>query len=738
MSLFCAPFLSDRCKIRAEDVCKLHLHWYSRCVCYFKVEEKQSMFIRIRKFTFFSAFLLFALVLPFSAAQSKTSQLPVKDVVFKASPVQEEAERYLSRYLMQYHFRKVSISDSLSQEILSRFLDQLDETRSYFVAPQTESFRNEVSKKIDDQFLAGKADIGFRVYNTFLKQAKQRMRFMIDQLETARFDFNVSETFDLKRKDASWPADMAELQDRWRKEVKYQLLNLKYSGEENEDDPREVLIKRYKHRLSLLDQQTAEDAFRAFNYALTTSFDPHTNYFSPRDYENFQIDMSRSLEGVGAKLQSENEYTVVNEVIPGGPAFRSALLKKGDRIVGVGQNSEGDIVDIVGWRITDVVQLIRGKKGSVVRLKVLPVSQGNKGPAKIIRIVRDEVKLEEQSARKEVIDHNGRKIGVITVPAFYLDFEGQKQKKPDYKSTSKDVRKILTELKQEKVEGVVLDLRNNGGGSLEEAVKLTGLFIPDGPVVQIKNSRGGIVVLRDEKSDVGYDGPLAVLVNRYSASASEILAAAIQDYGRGVVIGGRTFGKGTVQSILKISRPFNFFYKNKNDDLGQVKLTVAKFYRISGESTQHLGVKPDIVFPSLIDNEMVGEDTYSSSLPWDVISPVRYSGISWLKDDDMSSLKERYVERINRDSLYVRYVNDLGVLNSFRKKEVISLYEPEFKAEMERIQNFEKQWNKDDQPDLLLMQSAAIVADMADLSLKRLAGAEAAPWQANGKGASRK
>ena len=686
---------------------------------------------RLKKLVFFYPVLLLFFVLPVMAVQSKTGQVPTKDVVFKASPVQEEAERYLSRYLMQYHFRKVAVNDSLSQEILSRFLDQLDETRSYFVAPQVESFRKEIGNRIDDDFLLGRADAGFRVYNTFLKQAKQKMRFMIAQLDTARFDFSVPETFDLKRKDSPWPAGEAELRDRWRKEAKYQLLNLKYSGEESEEEPRKVLVKRYKNRLSLLEQQTAEDAFRAFTYALTTSFDPHTNYFSPLDYENFQIDMSRSLEGIGAKLKSENEYTVVNEIIPGGPAFRSGLLKKGDRIVGVGQDEKGDIVDIVGWRINDVVRLIRGEKGSLVRLKILPVSQGNKGPSKVIRIVRDEVKLEEQSARKEVINHNGRKIGVITVPAFYLDFEGQKQKKPDYKSTSRDVRKILAELKKEGVDGIVLDLRNNGGGALEEAVKLTGLFIPEGPVVQVRNSHGGVMVLRDEESDVGYNGPLAVLVNRYSASASEILAAAIQDYGRGVVIGGRTFGKGTVQSILKINRPLNFFYKT--EDLGRIKLTIAKFYRISGESTQHLGVKPDIDFPSIIDTEVVGEDTYTSSLRWDAIPPATDSEVARLESNAIASLKEKYLERINSDSLYARYVNDLDVLNSFRKREVISLYEPDFKAEMDRIQGFEAQWNKEDQPDLLLKQSAAIVADMADLSQSGLVGVEAAPWQANGK-----
>ncbi len=696
-----------------------------------KFEEKLSMSRRLRTHIYIGAVFLVSLVLSVPAAQSKTATMPAKDVVFRASPVQEEAERYLSRYLMQYHFRRVSINDSLSQEVLSRFLDQLDETKSYFVAPQVNAFQKEISDSIDDEFLAGKTDAGFRVYNTFLKQAKQKMRFMIALLDTARFNFGVNETFDLKRKNVPWPSDDAELRERWRKEAKYQLLNLKYSGEDPDEEPRKVLVKRYKNRLALLEQQTDDDAFRAYNYALTTSFDPHTNYFSPLDYENFQIDMSRSLEGIGAKLQSENEYTVVNEIIPGGPAFRGDVLKKGDRIVGVGQNTKGSIVDIVGWRINDVVQLIRGKKGSVVRLKILPVSQGNKGPAKIIQIVRDEVKLEEQSAQKEIIMHNGQKIGVITVPAFYLDFEGKKRNKPDYKSTSRDVSKILTELKREGVEGIVLDLRNNGGGALEEAVKLTGLFIQEGPVVQIKNAQGGVMVLRDEGGAVGYDGPLAVLVNRYSASASEIVAAAIQDYGRGVIVGGRTFGKGTVQSILKINRPFNFFYK-KNDDLGQVKLTIAKFYRISGKSTQNLGVTPDIDIPSFIDTETVGEDTYTSSLHWDVIASADHSEISRLTGNDIRSLKDMYQGRVAGDSLYARYMNDLEVLNGFRKKEIISLYEPDFKLEMDRIQGFEAQWNKEDEPDILLSQSAAIVADMADLSRKRVAGGEAVPWQVNG------
>ncbi|RNA65850.1 tail-specific protease [Prosthecochloris sp. ZM_2] len=657
--------------------------------------------------------------------------------VLEPTELQQEAEKYISRYLRQHHFRRVPVNDSLSLEILQRYLDELDHSKSYFLKGDVDRFTRQYGKRIDDQFLAGSAEAGFAVYNRFLEQARTKMAFMSSLLDTASFDFNRRETLDIKREDASWPLDEEELRDLWRKEVKYQLLNMKYSGEE--ENARDVLSKRYRNRLSLLRQQTSEDAFRVYSNALTTSFDPHTNYFSPMDFENFQIDMSRSLEGIGAKLQLENEYTVVNEVIPGGPAFKGKQLKKGDRIIGVGQGQNGDIRDIVGWRISDVVQLIRGKKGTTVRLKVLPVSQGGKGPSKIISIVRDEVTLEEQSARKSVIEHEGRTIGVITVPAFYLDFEGQKQNKPGYKSTSRDVENIIGELRKQGVDGIVLDLRNNGGGALEEAVKLTGLFIPAGPVVQIRNSQGGRLVLRDEDPAVRYDGPLAVLVNRYSASASEILAAAIQDYGRGLVIGGRTFGKGTVQSILKINRPFNFFYKT--DDLGQLKLTVAKFYRITGESTQHLGVTPDLVFPSMIDSEVVGEDTYPSSLPWDRISPADYEASGNLSEQDIETLRERYLKRLGSDPLYSTYVADLDSLREFRRKHVVSLYEPVFRTELEQVQDFEASWEQgsggegtdgedgEEQNDILLSHAAAVVAEMASLDERPLpAGDDPAPW----------
>ncbi len=696
------------------------------------VEGHSSMFSILRKlfFLFFVLSVLFSTGAYAVPAEKSPSPAPLK-----STPVQEEAEKYLSRYLRQHHFRRVAVNDSLSQEILSRYLEELDNARTYFLASDIDEFRTRYGNVIDDQFLSGNADAGFAIYNRFLEQARKKMRFMISLLDTARFDFSIQQGFDLKRNNASWPADMNELRQLWRKEAKYQLLNMKYSGEDADSSNR-VLIKRYRNRLSLLDQQNSEDAFRVFSNAITTSFDPHTSYFSPMDFENFQIDMSRSLEGIGAKLQIENEYTMVNEVIPGGPAFKSKLLKKGDKIIGVGQGAKGEIVDIVGWRINDVVHLIRGKKGSLVRLKILPVSQGGKGPSKIIQIVRDEVTLEEQSAQKSIIMRDGRKIGLITVPAFYLDFEGQKQNKPDYKSTSKDVRKIVEELKAEGVQGIILDLRNNGGGALEEAVNLTGLFIADGPVVQIRNSQGGKLVLRDEDPEVLYTGPLAVLVNRYSASASEILAAAIQDYGRGIVIGGRTFGKGTVQSILNITRPFNFFYKS--DDLGQLKLTVAKFYRITGESTQHLGVTPDLVFPSFIDSEVVGEDTYPSSLPWDKISRSDYEPASNLSMEVIEQLRQRYLERLAADSLYTAYTKDLNALKIFRKKDIVSLYEPAFKAEFEKVQNFEEHWSRDEEeeqnssaeekPDLMVLHAASVVIDMDPSTVKAKRGAASAPW----------
>ena len=639
-------------------------------------------------------------------------------ITLKPTSAEEEAGKYITQNLLQNHYRKVSVNDSLSKKIFNRYLENLDGNRSFFVASEVESLRKIYGTHLDAEFLTGKANAGFGVYNFFLKRAKEKMRFMRAAADTIHFNFSTPETLELERKNDPWPADRRQLTDLWKKELKYQWLNLKYSGESN-STIRGALAKSFLNRLNLLQHQKADDAFQAYMNAVTTSFDPHTSYFSPDEYENFQIDMSRSLEGIGAKLQTESEYTVINEVIPGGPVFKTNLLKKGDKIVGVGQGTTGEIVDVLGWRINDVVKLIRGRKGTLVRLQVFPASQGGRGPAKIVQLIRDKIDLEEQAARKTIIQQNGQKIGVITIPSFYLDFEGQQKNTGTYNSTSRDVARILGELNAEHVDGVVIDLRDNGGGSLEEAVNVTGLFITTGPVVQISNATGGKMVLRDEDHRILYNGPLAVLVNRYSASASEIFAAAIQDYSRGIIIGERTFGKGTVQSLIKLTRPFAFF--GKRPELGELKLTIAKFYRISGGSTQHKGVVPDITMPSMIDTSTIGEDTYTSSLPWSTISKAFYRTTADVNQEALGILRKKFQERTSRSHQYQAYLHDVNVLNQIRKKKLTSLQDSAFKSEIETIKQIEKQWVqaqdsvKNVNKDVLLNMSAAVVSDMAEL-----------------------
>ncbi|MBN1279257.1 MAG: carboxy terminal-processing peptidase [Chlorobiaceae bacterium] len=649
-------------------------------------------------------------------------------VQLKPTESQLAAGKYATQYLMKNHYRKIAVNDSLSQQILMRYIDHLDGSKSYFMAGEVEYFKKVYGNRLDNEFLEGKSNSGFAIYNLFLKRAKEKMRFMKYAEDTARFDFTATESLNLERKNDPWPASRKQLQVLWLKELKYQWLNKKYS-EESENSIRAELSKTFANRLKLLNQQKADDAFQAYMYAVTTSFDPHTNYFSPDEFENFQIDLSRSLEGIGAKLQMESEYTVVNEIIPGGPASKSNLLKKSDRIIGVGQGQTGEIVDVRGWRINDVVKLIRGKKGTVVRLQLYPASQAGRGPAKIIRLVRDKVDLQEQAARKSIIELDSRKIGVITIPSFYLDFEGQKLNVNNYNSTTRDVSRILSELTASGVDAMIVDLRDNGGGSLEEAVNVTGLFIPSGPIVQITNSSGGKMVLRDEDKRVFYNGPLAVLVNRYSASASEIFAAAIQDYGRGVIIGERTFGKGTVQSIVKLNRPFTFL--SKQTSLGQLKLTIAKFYRISGGSTQHKGVTPDIPIPSLIDATSIGEDTYTSSLPWSVVSKTFYRPVSGVSREEIDRIRKSYALTALQDNISQEYIRDLGILNRIRKRKTVSLNESAYKSETETLKKIEKRWMNDGDSvkvksnDFMLNKSAEIMNGFIGLKKSVQAGAPA-------------
>ncbi len=652
---------------------------------------------------------------PLLAAKSHEPASSQALTALKPTAAEREAGIYISKYLLQNHYRKVAVNDSLSQQIFNRYIDNLDGSKSYFTASDVEGLRKMYGTKLDDEFLAGNATAGFDIYNLFLKRAKEKMRYMKAAADTVHLNFSIPETLDLDRKSDPWPADQRQLTDLWTKELKYQWLNLKYSKESNKSI-RRVLAKSFTSRLTLLNRQKPEDAFHAYTYALTTSFDPHTSYFSPDEYQNFQIDMSRSLEGIGAKLQTEGEYTVVNELIAGGPAFKSNALKKGDKIVGVAQGRTA-FADVSGWRINDVVKLIRGKKGTLVRLKIIPASQGGRGPEKIVELMRDKVNLLEQAAKKSIILLNGKKIGIITIPSFYLDFEGEQQNTGNYNSTSRDVARILEELNQEHVDGIVIDLRDNGGGSLEESVSVTGLFIPSGPVVQISNAAGGKTVLKDEDSREQYSGPLAVLVNRYSASASEIFAAAIQDYNRGVIIGERTFGKGTVQSLIKLTRSGGL--EGKLPELGEIKLTIAKFYRISGGSTQHKGVEADITMPSMIDTARIGEDTYTSSLPWSTITPSFYKPGAEVTPEKINVIRQKFLERSTKDPLYQSYLQDMAALDQIRKKKAVSLEDSAVKSETETLKKIEKQWIKEPDTakelskDAVLNESAAVVADLA-------------------------
>ncbi len=461
--------------------------------------------------------------------------------------------------------------------------------------------------------------------------------------------------------------------------IKNDALNLVLSGKDWKNTS-DFLLKRYHNYHKIVLQYEAEDIFALFMNSFTQVYDPHTDYFSPAASENFNIAMRLSLEGIGATLRQDNDYTVVASIVPGGPANKSGLLHEEDKIVGVAQGEDGEMVDIIGWRVDDAIQLIRGKKGTIVRLQIMKAKDGPGDPTTEIKIVREKIKLEEQAAKDEILDieENGKsfKLGIVKLPSFYTDFEAQQKGDPNYKSTTRDVKNILNKFKEQKVDGVILDLRNNGGGSLQEAIQLTGLFIKDGPVVQVKNSANMVEVDKDPDPSIIYDGPLAVMTNRFSASASEIFAAAIQDYGRGLILGSNTYGKGTVQNLIDLNRAMPI----TNKKLGQLKITIQKFYRITGSSTQHLGVKPDISFPSQFTAKEFGESSQPSSLPWDQIQSAQFKPYSNLSKY-FPLLEKKHNDRIKNDIEYNFMLDDIKEFNLNREKKTLSLNEAVRKLE---------------------------------------------------------
>jgi carboxyl-terminal processing protease len=544
----------------------------------------------------------------------------------RPTPLQARAAELITHFLTNYHYRRTRLDDALASRIFDKYVDALDGGHSFFLESDLERFAA-LRTQLDDQLLSGSLKTPFEIFRLYRQRVGERVDYAQGLLR-GTFDFSLNEDFLINRKDAPWPHDSAEVDEIWRKRVKNDLLSLQLAGK-SPGEAVTTLKRRYETLRRQTEQLTSDDVFQIFVNAYTTAIEPHTSYFSPRSSENFRIRMSLSLEGIGAVLQTEDEHTLVREVVPGGPADLVGRLRKGDRIVGIAQGKEDPFTDVVGWRLDDVVDLVRGPKGSVVRLQVLPKAAGLDGRPVEVAITRNRIALEEQAAQKrivEVSDASGhkRRMGVIDLDTFYLDFDARARGDKNYRSTTRDVRRLLTELQAEGVDGVIVDLRGNGGGSLTEATELTGLFIPEGPVVQVRDANGRIGIERDPDPQVVYGGPLAVLVDRYSASASEIFAGAIQDYRRGIIIGEPTFGKGTVQNLVDLDE----FDPGNAGKLGQLKATIAQFFRVAGGSTQHKGVVPDVRFPLGSPGEEDGERSYENALPWDEVSPATFQPTS--------------------------------------------------------------------------------------------------------------
>ncbi len=651
-----------------------------------------------------------------------------------------------------YNYKKIKVNDSISSLVLDKYIKALDPYKYYFLAADIKEFEK-FRYTLDDDFRNGELSAPFYIFNVYLKRYNEFINYAFTQIK-AKQNFNSTETYVYDREKMPWTTSKATLDDLWRKRVKYELVNLKIAGTP-EDKNVETLTKRYEALKSQASKLNNQDVFQTIMDAFTETIDPHTNYFNPANAQQFNEDMARSFEGIGARLQLENEILKIAEVIPGGPAFKSKLLSAGDRIIGVAQGS-GEFEDIIGWRIENSVSKIKGPKGTKVRLKIIPVGMEMSSKPVIIELVREKIVMEDQSAKKKVqtIESNGRpyKIGIITVPAFYADFKAANAGDPNYKSTTRDVKLLIDTLKnKDKVDAIVMDLRANGGGSLVEAIDLTGLFIDKGPVVQVKDLRNNIEVNEDTNPGVAWSGPFGVMVDRLSASASEIFAGAIQDYGRGIIMGTQTYGKGTVQSSIDMNKLVNpsmlqrlaaLVGKNagltgtnkEGVQLGQINLTMAKFYRVTGSSTQHKGVMPDIEFPSIYPMDKIGEDTEPSALPWDEVkrsnfttvanlAPVKPELIAWHKarmaksldykimEQDIADAKKREGEvsvslnevklKAERDSLEAK---NLAKLNSLRASRGL--------APMKKGEKIKKE----DNFDFILDESLRIMTDFMQVT----------------------
>lgn len=626
--------------------------------------------------------LVFALTAAAQAASFDPAVSPPLRPELKPEQQQSQAARLAADVLTRYHYKAMPLDDVMSEKIFDHYLKSIDPEKLFFIQTDLDRlvrFRT----LLDDAILKEELTIPFAIFNLYAQRVSERFAYARGLLKEG-FDFRQQESYQYAREKEPWLKSEAEMRELWRKRVKNDWLRLKLAGKDDKNIVA-TLAKRYDNAQRRIGRVKSEDVFQTFMNAYTTSIEPHTNYLGPRATQGFEISMKLSLVGIGAALAEKDDYTTIRDLVPGGPAILSGELKIGDRILGVAQGERGVMTDVLGWRLDDTVALIRGAADSVVVLDVLPADAGPDGKHKLVSLIRKKISLEDQAARKSVLSvMDGkvtRQVGVISLPTFYQDFEARQKGDPDFKSVTRDVARLLGELKKDRVDSVLIDLRNNGGGSLMEAVELTGLFIGKGPVVQQRNARGKVTVESDSKAGVAWDGPLGVLINRGSASASEIFAAAIQDYGRGLVIGEPSFGKGTVQAMINLDQ----VAKTDKQKFGELKLTVAQFFRINGGTTQLRGVKPDILFPTLVDAESFGESSYDNALPWVQIKAADYSPSGDLKLL-LPDLMKRHVARMKSDKDFLYLQEDIAEFKALRKKNMVSLNEAERRQERNVIE----------------------------------------------------
>jgi carboxyl-terminal processing protease len=617
------------------------------------------------------------LLLGFAAAVQANTPDPQQFQPLKPSHPQAVAAHLAASLIGEHHYRPLALNDTLSEKTFDAYLKALDGERMFFLKSDIDQLQK-ARTQLDDAVLSENLELPFAIFNLYAKRAVERFSYARSLLKTG-FDFSQNESYRYQRENEPWAKTDAEVRDLWRKRVKNDWLQLKLTGKDDEAIA-EVLGKRYENFLKRMAKLKSEDAFQIFMNAYTMSVDPHTNYMAPRTTEDFDISMRLSLVGIGAVLEEKDDYATIKELVPGSPAALSEQLKAGDRIAGVAQGANGTMTDVVGWRLDDTVALIRGTADTTVVLDVIPAGTGPDSQHKLVSLIRKKIRLEDQAAKKSVLTLTDkglpRRIGVISLPTFYEDFAARQKGDEDYKSATRDVSRLLAELKEEKVDAVLVDLRNNGGGSLSEAIELTGLFLGSGPVVQQRNAQGEINVAKGLAPGAVWTGPLGVLINRGSASASEIFAAAVQDYGRGLVIGDTSFGKGTVQTMINLDR----LAHHQAAQLGDLKLTVAQFFRINGSTTQLRGVTPDIALPTTADAEHFGESSYDNGLPWMQVKPADYHAVADLHSA-VPVLQQRHERRAAADKDYQNLLEDIADFNQRRNKPAVSLNEKERRAE---------------------------------------------------------